>query len=83
MLRPHDFTAYWLHFDGSRVTPEELHFLLAMHAYQKRFRRRYPTWREVLLVARSLGYRKVAPAAPVNQPPQIPPGVRPCCSRAS
>ena len=48
MLRPTEFTAYSLHFDGSEIIPEETEFLLAMLAYQKRFRRRYPTWREVL-----------------------------------
>ena len=83
MLRPDDFTAYSLHFDGSETTAEELRFLLAMHAYQKRFRRRYPTWREVLFVARSLGYRKVAPAVPVDQLSPATRGVPPCSSRAS
>jgi hypothetical protein len=62
MLRPTEFTAYSLHFDGSAFTPEEWEFALAMHRYQRRFRRRYPTWREVLHVARCLGYRKVVRA---------------------
>lgn len=83
MLRPCDFTAYSLHFDGSRTTSEELEFLLGMHAYQKRFRRRYPTWREVLYVARCLGYRKIAPAVPVDELRKSSPGVTPCCLRAS
>jgi len=61
MRRPDDFTMRSLHFDGSALTPEEIEFALAMSAYQKRFHRRYPTWSEVLLVARHLGYRKVAP----------------------
>jgi len=61
MLRPCEYTAYSLGLDGSEITPDEAEFLLAMAAYQKRFRRRYPTWREVLHVARCLGYRKVAP----------------------
>jgi hypothetical protein len=38
-----------------------------MAAYQKRFRRRYPTWREVLHILRCLGYRKVAESVPVDQ----------------
>ena len=61
MLRPTEYTSYSLRFDGSEITPDETEFLLAMLAYQKRFRRRYPTWREVLHVAHCLGYRKVAP----------------------
>jgi hypothetical protein len=63
MRRPDGFTMRSLHFDGSELTPEEIEFALAMSAYQKRFQRRYPTWREVLLVAHQLGYRKVAPPA--------------------
>ena len=43
-------------------------FMLAMAAYQKRARRRFPTWREVLHVARCLGYRKVADPVPVDEP---------------
>ena len=82
MFRPNGLTAYSLHFKGSDVTDEELRFLLTMHAYQRRFRRRYPTWREVLFVARSLGYRKIAPAAPHSVTPTHS-GVRSCCSRAS
>jgi hypothetical protein len=90
MLRPTEFTAYSLHFDGSEITPEETEFLLAMLAYQKRFRRRYPTWSEVLHVARCLGYRKVADAEPIDEPKPPPtepttdrPGEPPCYSRAS
>ncbi len=63
MLRPCEYTAYTLGLDGSEITRDETEFLLAMLAYQKRFRRRYPTWREVLHVARCLGYRKVAEPA--------------------
>jgi hypothetical protein len=79
MIRPYEFTAYSLHFDGSETTPEETEFLLAVLAYQKRFRRRYPTWREVLGVARALGYRKVAPPRPIDKPrpPAPPPGDEP------
>ena len=50
------------------MTEDETEFLLAMSAYQKRFRRRYPTWREVLNVLRCLGYRKVAEPAPIDEP---------------
>lgn len=68
MLRPTEHTAYSLDLDGSEITRDEMEFLLAMLAYQKRFRRRFPTWREVLNVARCLGYRKVAEPAPISEP---------------
>ena len=74
MLRPTEHTAYSLGLDGSEITPDETEFLLAMLAYQKRFRRRYPTWREVLNVARCLGYRKVEDAAPIDEPQPAPTG---------
>jgi hypothetical protein len=73
MLRPTEHTAYTLGLDGSEITSDETEFLLAMLAYQKRFRRRYPTWREVLHVARCLGYRKVADATPADEPQPPPP----------
>lgn len=46
-------------FPGADVTPEELEFLKAMERFQRRHHRRYPTWREVLFVLKSLGYRRV------------------------
>jgi len=73
MFWPHGYTSYSLGLDGSEITPDETEFLLAIAAYQKRFRRRYPTWREVLHIARCLGYRKVADATPISQPqPPLP-----------
>jgi hypothetical protein len=51
---------YTENFPGADVTPEELEFLKAMERFQRERRRRYPTWREVLFVLRSLGYRRVA-----------------------
>lgn len=45
---------------------EEVEFLRAMEAYMAANHRRFPTYREVLHVLRSLGYRKVA--APGPQP---------------
>jgi hypothetical protein len=67
---PHwdSYTSYSWFFEGSEMTEDETEFLLAMSAYQKRFRRRYPTWREVLTVLRCLGYRKVAEPAPIDEP---------------
>jgi len=68
MLRPEIFTSYSLYFDGSEMSEDETEFLLAMASYQKRFHRRYPTWREVLNVLRCLGYRKVAEAVAIDEP---------------
>lgn len=49
-------------FPGAGLTPEEVEFGRAMHAWQLRWRRR-PTCADVLAVARALGYRKAAPGA--------------------
>ncbi len=67
---PHwdDYTSYSRYFDGSEFTKDEIEFLLAIASYQKRFHRRYPTWREVLHIARCLGYRKVAEAVAITAP---------------
>ena len=54
---------------GWDVTPDELEFLKAMERYQRRMRRRYPTYREVLAVLTGLGYRKVE-ATPPPAPPR-------------
>jgi hypothetical protein len=72
MPREAGYSAYSFKFDGSEMTPDEWEFLLAMAGFQRRFGRRYPTWREVLHVARCLGYRKVAEPVPICQPQ--PPG---------
>jgi hypothetical protein len=68
MIRPHEQTSYSTRFDGSAITAEETEFLLAMLAYQKRFCRRYPTWREVLLPdeAKSEIRRPVSNAEPAE-----------------
>ena len=73
MPRDPGYTSYSIRLDGSEMTPEEVEFLVAMAGFQRRFGRRYPTWREVLHVARCLGYRKVAEPVPICQP-QPPPG---------
>jgi hypothetical protein len=56
-------TACTENFPGSDIAvgTDEWEFLKAMERYQRRAGRRYPTWREVLRVLRSLGYRKVPP----------------------
>jgi hypothetical protein len=46
--------------DGENLSPEALEFAIAMERYMRDQRRRYPTWHEVLMVVRALGYRKVA-----------------------
>lgn len=51
-------------YPGADVTPEELEFLMAMERFQRKHNRRYPTWREILFVLRSLGYRKEPPDPP-------------------
>ena len=48
-------------YPGLDTTPDELEFALAMYAYQKKHRRRYPAWSEVLFVLKSLGYAKGVP----------------------
>jgi hypothetical protein len=55
-------------FPGGDYTAEEWDFIRAVAAYQKRFRRRFPTWREVLHIARCLGYRKVARRVDIDHP---------------
>ena len=55
-------------FPGSELTGDVLEFITAMHAYQRRYHRRYPTWSEVLYVLRTLGYAKRVPAAVWTQP---------------
>ena len=51
---------YTENYPGADVTPDELEFLKAMERFQRRHNRRYPTWREVLFVLESLGYRRAA-----------------------
>lgn len=55
-------------FPGSELTGDVLEFIRAMHAYQKRYHRRYPSWSEVLYVLRTLGYAKRVPGAVWTQP---------------
>jgi hypothetical protein len=66
------YGSYSLYYDGSDMTDDETEFLLAVASYQKRFKRRYPTWLEVLHVLRCLGYRKVGDPVPITEP-QAPP----------
>ncbi|MCZ2340416.1 MAG: hypothetical protein LC104_01310 [Bacteroidales bacterium] len=63
------FSQYEENFPGSNISAEEMEFLRAIERYQRKYRRRYPSWREVLGVLRSLGYRKVAEPSPLPVPP--------------
>ena len=68
MKRTRGYALFCELFPGADVSADELEFLKAMDRYQRLYRRRYPTWREVLFVARCLGYRKVAAAVPLPEP---------------
>ena len=61
MPRRIGFSTYSEVFSGGDYTADEWEFIRAVAAYQKRWNRRYPSWREVFHIALALGYRKVAP----------------------
>jgi hypothetical protein len=46
---------------------EELEFMKAIEDYKRNFARPFPTWSEVLEVARAMGYRKVAEPTTIPQ----------------
>ena len=62
------FGRYEENFPGADISTEELEFLRALERYQRTYDRRYPSWREVLSILRSLGYRKVGE---MSQPPHV------------
>lgn len=47
---------------GANYTAEEEEFIRAMQTYMRVTGRRFPSFTEVLSVARALGYRKVEPS---------------------
>lgn len=55
-------------YQADEPTDEESAFALAVEHYRHTNKRRFPTAREILAVARSLGYRRVC--APDEQPAQ-------------
>ncbi len=61
-------------YPGSELTDDAWEFVRAMEAYQRRYKRRYPQWSEVLYVLRTLGYAKCVPGAAIPEPttPQNP-----------
>jgi hypothetical protein len=46
--------------EEGEMTDEQFNFLMAIDKYKKENQRPFPTWTEVLEVAKALGYRKVA-----------------------
>lgn len=44
---------------GSEYSDEEREFLLAVERYKRERNRPFPTWVEVLRIAKALGWRKV------------------------
>ena len=60
---------YEENFPGSDYSAEEADFLRAIDRYKTMNRRWFLTWREVLRIAKALGYRRVAaPAAALPKP---------------
>ena len=58
---------YQENLPGSRLTPAEVEFAMAMERYMRGKRRPFPTWHEVLEVLLALGYRRVV-TTPKNAP---------------
>jgi hypothetical protein len=48
-------------------TEEEILFFRAVEQYKKKYKRLFPSLREVLAIARSLGYRRVAEQQPLPE----------------
>ena len=57
--------------DGSEYDEDEKDFMLAMDRYKRARGRPFPTWCEVLAVLKSRGWRRVAEAAELPQPPRL------------
>lgn len=51
---------------GSEYTADELEYIQAVVAWQKKHGVRYPAFSDFLRIALQLGYRKVEPAGPVH-----------------
>ena len=59
MKRNHAPAHYLEEFPGAGLDPEAVDFGRAVHEYKRLNQRPYPTWPEVLAVARSRGWRRV------------------------
>ena len=64
-------------FPGSDYSADEWEFIKAVGRYQRTYGRRYPSWREVLTILKSLGYRKTDSPTPLPKPPLGSPTVDP------
>jgi hypothetical protein len=51
-------------FPGADITAEEWVFIQAITAYQRRHRKKFLAWSEVLQVVHSLGYRRISLTEP-------------------
>lgn len=58
-------------FKERDFSDEEAEFLKAIERFKREKRKPFPTWSEVLAVARSLGYRKVAGPMPLALPADL------------
>lgn len=54
-------TQYSKVYTGTDYTDDEKEFIEAMEQYMATYKRRFPSFTEVLWVAKALGYRKVVP----------------------
>src|SRR5262245_33127337 len=64
---PEQYRAGARHMNEYPLTSEEMEFINAVNAYKQRHARPFPTWSEVLHVARSLGYRKSGADEPIRR----------------
>ena len=53
-------------YPGAEYTDDELEFMLAVQRYKEQRRRPHPSWREILWIAHSLGYRRVVCSGPTE-----------------
>ncbi len=63
-----DYRQHSENFPGSDLTGEAWEFAEAMARFQKATGRRFPTWSEILAVAKSLGYQRLEPPHQEIQP---------------
>ncbi len=70
-MRPKFPDGMFLTEDGQHITPtaDEWDFMNAMDRFKRENRRPFPTWREVLAVLMSRGWRRVEENGP---PPRVP-----------
>ena len=58
--RAEDHKAFQERIESGELSLEEVEFVRAIDRYKRKYRRPFPTWSEVLLIARELGYTKDA-----------------------